>query len=198
MSIVFWLLAVTAYLCGSIPFAKIVGWRYGIDIQRHGSGNIGFANTVRLLGWKAGFKVLPGDVLKGLVPTALAVHYLPAGDLFGLLAIALLAVLGHIFPVWLRFRGGKGIATGLGVTLVLCPAAGLIGLAIYVAAFLLFRQSAPASLLAAWTIPLWCLLYRPEYALFYTVLALLLVWTHRSNLKLMAARMAARLQTGRP
>ena len=63
MSAIFWLIVVFAYLCGSIPFAKIVGKLYGIDIQKHGSGNIGFANTVRVLGWKAGLMVLPGDVL---------------------------------------------------------------------------------------------------------------------------------------
>jgi glycerol-3-phosphate acyltransferase PlsY len=76
MSTTFLLLIGFAYLCGSIPFGKIVGTIYGIDIQKHGSGNIGFANTVRVLGWKAGLMVLPGDVLKGTIPVLIAQHYL--------------------------------------------------------------------------------------------------------------------------
>jgi glycerol-3-phosphate acyltransferase PlsY len=173
-----------AYLCGSIPFAKIVGWRHGIDIQKHGSGNIGFANTVRVLGWKAGFLVLPGDVLKGVAPVLLAQPYL---ELNQLLLVALAAVAGHVFPVWLKFRGGKGIATGLGVTLVIAPLVGLAGALIYALGFWRFKKSAPASLVAAWSLPILCLAYYPEYALFYLGLAVVTVWTHRMNIQAMLA-----------
>lgn len=169
-----------AYLCGSIPFGKVVGKFYGIDIQKHGSGNIGFANVVRVLGWKAGPIVLIGDVCKGLIPVLLARNYL---DSYQILAVAIATVAGHIFPIWLKFRGGKGIATGLGVTIVISPILGLLGLLIYLLSFVRFRKSAPSSLTAIWCLPLICLISLRQYALFYFVLALIATWAHRNNIR---------------
>lgn len=178
-------LIILAYLCGLIPFGKIVGKFYGIDIQKHGSGNIGFANVVRVLGLKAGLMVLPGDVLKGTIPVLIATHYLGLDQVF---VVALAAVLGHIFPIWLKFKGGKGIATGLGVTLVLSPIVGCLALLVYVLGFVFFRKSAPSSIIAAWSLPLLCWAFYPKYALFYLVLAVVTIWTHRTNIKMMLAR----------
>ncbi|MBI1857028.1 glycerol-3-phosphate 1-O-acyltransferase PlsY [Candidatus Saccharibacteria bacterium] len=187
MDTTFWWLVALAYLCGSVPFAKIVGKMYGIDIQKHGSGNIGFANTVRVLGWKAGFMVLPGDVLKGTAPTLLATKYL---DTNLVMIVALFAILGHIFPIWLKFKGGKGIATGLGVTLVINPVIGCLAPAVYLVSFYFFRKSAPSSITAAWSLPLFCLALYPKYTYFYLVLAFVTVWTHRNNIRVMLSERA--------
>jgi len=176
----YFILIVFAYLCGSIPFGKIVGKLYGIDIQKHGSGNIGFANVVRVLGWKASPIVLLGDIGKGLLPVIIARQYLSG---YQILVVALAAVAGHIFPVWLKFKGGKGIATGLGVTLVISPLIGGLGLLIYLMGFAKFRKSAPSSLIAIWCIPLLCLAFVPRDTLFYIGLASLASWAHRNNIR---------------
>lgn len=173
-------LAVFAYLLGSIPFGKIVGNRRGIDIQKHGSGNIGFANAFRVLGWKPSLIVLAGDILKGLIPVLIAVQFLPN---YQILIVGLAAVVGHIFPVWLGFKGGKGIATGLGVTLVLTPLVGLLGALVYIAAFAYFRKSGPSSVVAAWSLPIFCAVISPQYTWFYISLGFLALWTHRNNLR---------------
>jgi glycerol-3-phosphate acyltransferase PlsY len=187
MSMIFMALLLFSYVCGSIPFAKIVGFRYGIDIQKQGSGNIGFANVVRVLGWRAGLMVLPGDILKGFIPVILAQQYL---GLDQVLAVGLAAIAGHVFPIWLRFRGGKGIATGLGVTLAISPVVGGLGLLVYLLGFVAFRKSAPSSIVAAWSLPLLCLAFYPKYALFYLGLALVTVWTHRNNIQQLRKRAA--------
>lgn len=176
-----------AYLCGSIPFGKIVGKFQGIDIQKQGSGNIGFANVVRVLGWQAGAIVLTGDVMKGFMPVLIAKHYLNG---YQILVVALAAVAGHIFPIWLKFRGGKGVATGLGVTLALSPLLGGLGLLIYLLSFAKFRKSASASLIATWCLPLLCFAFLSRFALFYLGLALLATWAHRNNLQQMVKETA--------
>ena len=177
----FALLVLLSYLFGSIPFGKVAGYFKGIDIQRAGSGNIGFANAVRVLGWPAGIMVLLGDVTKGLLPVLLAKDYLsdPQVMMVGLAAIA-----GHIYPVWLGGKGGKGIATGLGISLAINPLLGCLGFVSYLACITLLRKSAPSSVLGAWTMPFWSLtLGLRSYAVFYTALGLLAVWTHRTNLR---------------
>ncbi len=179
MNQAFLLLISCAYISGSIPFAKIVGRFYGIDIQKHGSGNIGFANTVRVLGWKAGLVVLPADVLKGFIPVIIAQHYLTLGLA---MFVALAAISGHIFPVWLRFRGGKGIATGLGVVLALSPLIGLLGAAAYTGCFLLFKKSAPSSVVAACSLPAYCVLFDHRFLAFYASLSIVAILTHRNTI----------------
>lgn len=168
-----------AYLCGSIPFAKLIGQYHGIDIQKQGSGNIGFANTVRVLGWQPGLLVLIGDSMKGYLPVALAAGLFSSS---WLALIGLFAIIGHIFPIWLKFRGGKGIATGLGITLALQPVLALLGLGVYVLTLLLTRKSAVGSILAAWSIPAWCLAAGSTLGWFYLGLAIFATWTHRTNI----------------
>jgi glycerol-3-phosphate acyltransferase PlsY len=180
------LLILFAYLLGSIPFGKIIGRRHGVDLQKVGSGNIGFANAVRTLGWRPALPVLVGDLLKGYLPTFLALR------LFGepsALIVATAAILGHIFSMWLRLRGGKGIATGLGVMLALDPLLVLPAGAIYLVTFAVVRQSAPGSLLAAWSLPLLCLATANPHSLFYAVLAAIVTWAHRTNLAQMRRAM---------
>lgn len=176
----FLLLVASAYLFGSIPFGKLVGKRHGVDIQKHGSGNIGFANVRRTLGWRPGLIVLAGDILKGLVPVLIAKQYLPT---YQILIVGIAAVLGHIFPIWLRFKGGKGVATGLGVTLALSPFIGVLGAVIYILALIFFKKSGPSSVAAAWSLPVFCVVISPKYAWFYIGLATVVTWTHRNNLK---------------
>jgi glycerol-3-phosphate acyltransferase PlsY len=170
-----------AYLFGSIPFGKFIGKHHGIDIQKHGSGNIGFANVLRTLGWQAGLIVLAGDIMKGFIPVYIANQYLST---YQILAVALVAILGHIFPVWLKFKGGKGIATGLGATLALSPLLGGLGIATYLITLSIFRKSAPASVMATWSLVLFSLAILPSYyAWFYLGIGLLATWTHRDNIK---------------
>ena len=170
-----------AYLSGSLPFGKIIGWRHGIDIQKQGSGNIGFANSVRVLGWRAGFLVLLGDVLKGFLPVLVAVWLSPDGILP--MVAAVLAIAGHLFPVWLKFKGGKGIATGLGAILVINPLMALAGVAIYLICIVNLKKSAPSSLIATGSLPFLALVVGQENFWFYAGLALLAIWTHRDNLR---------------
>lgn len=176
----FVLLCAGAYLAGSIPFGKVVGNLRGIDIQKQGSGNIGFANVRRTSGLKIGLLVLAGDILKGYLPVLAATHLLSTQQT---MVVALLAIAGHLFPVWLRFKGGKGVATTIGVSLAISLAAGLTAGAIYIAGTALFRKSAPASLLAVWTLPWAILIFTRHYFWMYVFLALVITWTHRSNIR---------------
>ena len=129
----FYLLFISAFVSGSIPFGKIVGYTKGIDIQKVGSGNIGFANSFRMLGWKPSLIVLAGDIIKGYIPTYYAIleFHLTVPTL--LIAIATIA--GHIFSPWLRLRGGKGVATMIGVSLALNPIIALMAILIWCAIF---------------------------------------------------------------
>jgi glycerol-3-phosphate acyltransferase PlsY len=172
------MLVVFGYLCGSIPFGKIIGNMHGIDIQKKGSGNIGFANALRVLGWKAGIVVLLGDVTKGFVPTYLATQH---STFTVTLCVGFVAILAHLFPVWLRFRGGKGIATGLGITLAISPLTGICGFGMYLVAVTFYKRSAIASLCGAWSLPLFAVYFEPRYVLFGFLLALLATYTHRTN-----------------
>jgi glycerol-3-phosphate acyltransferase PlsY len=172
-------LILAAYLSGSIIFAKIVGDHHGVDLRSTGSGNPGFANAVRVLGFVPALPILAGDVLKGYIPAAIGVSLLPSR---GAMLVAIAAVLGHLFPIWYSFRGGKGVATGLGVLLALSPGLGLPVAAIYLTSLATFRQSAPSSLLAAWSSPLLSMALGTPYTWGYLFLAGLITYTHRANI----------------
>ncbi|MCI0574380.1 MAG: glycerol-3-phosphate acyltransferase, partial [Myxococcaceae bacterium] len=127
------LLLVAGYLCGSVPFGVLVArWLRGVDVRQRGSGNIGATNVARVAGKRLGLVVLLLDALKGAAPVVLARALLP-GEAALQAAAGLAAVLGHVFPVWLRLRGGKGVATALGVAAVLVPWAALAGAGVYLA-----------------------------------------------------------------
>ncbi len=167
-----------AYICGSVPFAKIVGQYYGVDIQKRGSGNIGFANVLRVLGWKAAIPVLVLDVGKGFLPTVLA-YVLFDGTVAFL--IGFLAVLGHLAPVWLRFRGGKGVATSLGVVLAVTPLVGLIGFLVYILMSVIVKTSSVASLAAGISVLVAGVLLYPPFWWAYTALLLTVGFKLRKN-----------------
>ena len=185
---------VASYLLGSIPFGYLAGRLAGIDIRQAGSGNIGATNVVRVLGKRYGYPVFLLDFLKGLGAVEIAIVFARATqpqcgspELYGIVA-AFGSVIGHSFPPWLKFRGGKGVATSAGALFGLMPLAMLIGIAIWIVVFWLTRYVSLASLVTAITLPLViAILTRLNgdhaMALFYSSLciAAVVVWQHRSN-----------------
>jgi glycerol-3-phosphate acyltransferase PlsY len=183
------LLLIVSYLLGSIPFGVIVGraWR-GVDVRKHGSGNIGFANVLRVLGPGPGLVVLLGDALKGLGPVLIGRSLLNSWlvrqpDLW-LLAVALAPILGHSFSVFLRFRGGRGVATTAGTLLGMCWAAALVALGVWLLVVGVTRYISLGSMLAACTVPLYMALsgIRFEWGLFWSAVAALVIARHIPNL----------------
>jgi len=177
-------LLVVAYLAGSIPTSYLAGRLAGVDLRRLGSGNLGGTNVYRVLGWKAAVPVVAVDIAKGLVPTWL----FPSWDgsaLTGLaLAYGLCAIAGHIWPVFLKFRGGKGVATSGGVLLALAPVALLVGGLLWAGMVMVTRIVSLASLTAATAIPIIAYLVDAPWptVAFSAGLAALVWYTHRDNL----------------
>ena len=171
---------VIGYLFGSIPFGKLAGNIFGVDIQKKGSGNIGFANVRRHLGWRAGVAVLAGDMLKGYAPVALAANYLTAG---WVLIVAAFVLSGALFSVWLNFKGGKGVAATVGYSLAINFLMGTAAGLIYLAGTAFFRKSAPASLVAVWTLPVMAIFLSWKHGLFYLLAAIVITWAHRHNIQ---------------
>jgi len=177
MNLIFFILF--SYLLGSVPFGKLVGKKYGVDIQKKGSGNIGATNALRLLGWKPGVIVLVLDVIKGYIPIKLALQFLPLNQV---LIIGLITILAHIFPIWLKFKGGKGVATGLGVVLATNPSITMIALIIFLTVFLLTKIVSLSSIFSAWALFVVSYFVSPNLTVFFLILAIILTWTHRENI----------------
>lgn len=154
------LFPIIGYLVGAIPFGLVIGKMVGVDVRTQGSRNIGATNVNRVLGKKLGILTLFCDCLKGLLPMLAAAALLPEADARELTVAAtgVLAVLGHMFPIYLKLIGGKGVATGLGVFLYLSPAAIAISLVVFVATVSLTGFVSAGSLLASGLIPLWLFL----------------------------------------
>jgi glycerol-3-phosphate acyltransferase PlsY len=169
------------YLLGSIPFGLIFSWLAGAgDVRKIGSGNIGATNVLRTGKKWAAAATLIFDAGKGAAAVFIARRY---GPELAVIAAALGAFLGHVFPIWLKFRGGKGVATFLGVTLALSWPVGLFAAATWAAAAAIWRISSLSALIAALATPLYfALLGKGVYALIALVLALLIVLTHRENI----------------
>ncbi len=182
-----------AYLLGSIPFGYIAGRIAGVDIRRHGSGNIGATNVLRELGRKYGSPVFFADTLKGFLAVRLALWAgdgQPAGSCHLGVAAAICAVLGHAFPVWLGFRGGKGVATSMGACLGLLPLVTLVAVAVWLITFAFFRFVSLASIVAAASLPVSvCLITasngrsRGLLLGFTLAIAALVTMRHRSNIR---------------
>jgi glycerol-3-phosphate acyltransferase PlsY len=181
-----------AYLAGSVPFGLLAGRLAGRDVRAAGSGNIGATNAARVLGKGWGALVLVLDAAKGFLPALLAARTLAP---WLAAAAGLLAVLGHVLPVWLRFRGGKGVATGFGVFLALAPwAAGAAGL-VYLVVIALTRRSSAGSLAAVTALPLavWLTRAPPATLALAAVVWLIIVLRHRENLGRLRAGTEGRL-----
>ena len=184
-----------SYLLGSVPFGYLAGRLAGIDIRKVGSGNVGATNVVRVLGKRFGYPVFALDFLKGFGAVLISMLAAPgkppawnSSEIFGILA-AMSSVLGHLYPPWLKFKGGKGVATSAGALLALAPVATLIGVAIWIIVFWLTGYVSLASMIAAVTLPIVILIMgshdsRNGKALVYAsaCVAAVVVWRHRSNL----------------
>ena len=184
------LIFLAAYVCGSIPFGLLLGKLFGAtDVRKTGSGNIGATNVARSAGLSAGIMTLVLDAAKGAVPVWLARHYFPDHAAFQILA-GLGALAGHCFPVWLKFRGGKGVATAAGVFLVLCLPAALGALLVFALVVGFWRYVSLASVSAAAAMPLLVyFLWAPHFAPPISVTvgslaaAMLIVYKHDANLQ---------------
>jgi glycerol-3-phosphate acyltransferase PlsY len=182
MDTMFWLLATLAYLLGSLSFAILLSRLFGTgDPRAQGSGNPGATNMLRVAGKKLAILTLLGDLLKGLLPVLVARYC--GFDIQQQAWIGLAAVLGHLYPLYFRFRGGKGVATAAGMLLGLYPPAALLAICVWLLTFHLTRTSSLAALIATpLTLPLlaW---QQPGALLPMTVLTGLIVWRHRGNLR---------------
>ncbi|MDQ6824805.1 MAG: glycerol-3-phosphate 1-O-acyltransferase PlsY [Candidatus Eremiobacteraeota bacterium] len=191
------LLLVGAYLIGSIPFGIIVGKGiFGVDPRSVGSGNIGAANALRALGKWGAVMVLIGDIVKGVVPVIIASHWLPYGH-WGIAAAGLATIVGHNWSIFLNFRGGKGVATGLGVLVVLSWQATFVFALVWLATVALTRYSSLASMVASAAVPVSLILLRaPTWYTVYGVIALALVlWRHAGNMQRLMAGTELRIGT---
>ncbi|MDA1279686.1 MAG: glycerol-3-phosphate 1-O-acyltransferase PlsY [Chloroflexi bacterium] len=190
-----------AYLVGAIPFGVLLGkiWR-GIDIRRYGSGGTGATNVARTLGPRAGAAVLASDVTKGLLVTGIA-RYVIHADPWVIAAAGTVTVLGHMFPAYIGFKGGKGVATGFGALLIVSPIAAVIamtGVAIaaltrYVSLGSIIGSAVSLGSLAVfsafeiWGHDLW-------YLLFAIPVATMIIWSHHANIDRLAKGGEARLE----
>jgi acyl phosphate:glycerol-3-phosphate acyltransferase len=181
-----WLL-VAAFAVGSFPTGIIVARLRGVDLRKVGSGNIGATNVGRAMGKTWAALVLVVDALKGYGPTALAAHLgVPP---LAVAAVAITAVLGHMFSIFLKGRGGKGVATSLGAALALAPLAALACAAVYAVVFALVRISSVGSLSAVLAFPAALALLgdrQPPHYAFAAVMAILVIARHKDNIRRLA------------
>lgn len=181
-----------AYLLGSIPFSYLVARARGVDLQQVGSGNIGGANVWRACGFGPFVVAATCDVLKGMLPTLAALYLLP-GSPGAVILVGVAAILGHTFSLFLKFKGGKAVATSGGVLLAIFPLLIPFGLVAWTVAFLLTRMSSVGSLTAA-AVELFlgtALFVRGQmplaYAIFIWAMGLFIVYLHRSNIQRLLA-----------
>ncbi len=177
------------YWAGAVPFGVLIAKWLGVDIREHGSGNIGATNVTRVLGAVPGAIVLVLDAMKGALPVWLAIRY--SGEPWLVMATGLAAILGHCFSPFLEFRGGKGVATAMGVFLVLDPAATAIGVLTFISVLEMTKVPALVSLSAALMIALTFAYHSErEAATLAFITFALMIYTHRGNI--------AKLRKGKP
>ncbi|MCX7750560.1 MAG: glycerol-3-phosphate 1-O-acyltransferase PlsY [Candidatus Bipolaricaulota bacterium] len=185
-------IAIAGYLLGGIPTAYLAGRLKGVDLRRHGSGNVGGTNAVRVLGWRVGIPVLALDILKGYAAGGLLPRLPWVGDPVYLgLAAGLGAVLGHVFTPYLGFRGGKGVAAGAGVLLALAPLPTLIASSVFLVLAFSTGIVSVGSLGATAALPLAAFLLdrfagipvHPAVQGLAVGLVPFVVWTHRGNVR---------------
>lgn len=186
------ILIILAYILGSIPTSIWIGkFFYGIDIREHGSGNAGATNTFRVLGKKPGIIVLIIDILKGSAAVSLAYWFeevLPANEFIDIeIGLSIACVFGHIFPVFAGFRGGKGVATLLGSTIIITPISCALALVVFLIILFSTRYVSLSSMSAGVSYPfiLHFILHNqnPSLTIYSILIALLLIITHRKNIR---------------
>ena len=194
MWLIIFALCALGYLFGSFPAGYIAGRMAGVDVRTLGSGNIGATNVLRVLGKRWGYTVFFIDAFKGFAAVRLAfflVKGLPAAqpyaEYFAILT-AVMCIVGHTFPVWLGFKGGKGVATSAGALFGLMPLVVPFVVLIWVVAFETTRYVSVASIVAAISLPIvvglslrWKFLEGPAFLYFSILIGLLVLWSHRSN-----------------
>jgi len=180
-------LVIASYLLGSVPTGLLLGKALGVDIRASGSGNIGATNVYRTLGRKVGIVTLLGDCLKGLIPV-LAARWLGLPDIW-VAAAGFAAFFGHVYTVFLRFKGGKGVATALGVFLGTSPAAVLIAMGVFALVIWKWRYVSLASITAAAAMPIVVAIIdqRPLITALTILIAAIVIWKHRENISRLMA-----------
>lgn len=172
-----------AYLLGSAPSGFLLGYFAGVDVRKAGSGNVGATNVARVAGKKLGVLTLLLDAAKGFLPVYLAREIGLGDGVTGLVALG--AFLGHLYPVFLKFQGGKGVATALGALLALVPAATGILVLVFLVVAVAGRIVSLASIVAAAAAPLavWLFAYPAPLAGTTLIMGLMIVWRHRENIR---------------
>lgn len=188
---IYLLLIIVAYILGSIPTAVWIGRKfYNLDVREHGSKNAGATNTFRVLGKKPGIIVLCIDVLKGLVAVLLMKYFVKNLDSdfqsYLLIGAAIIAVIGHMFPIFARFKGGKGVATSLGVIIGIYPEAALICIMVFLAVFIMSNYVSLGAITASIIFPITVIfIFKQSFSLeiFSVVLSFLVIYKHKLNIK---------------
>jgi len=177
-----------AYLLGSIPTGYMMGAWKGVDVRSAGSGNIGATNVARLVGKRQGLLTLVADAAKGFIPVTIALQLLGLGW-SSAAVVGTAAFLGHLYPLFLKFQGGKGVATALGVFAAWAPPAALVLIIVFAAVALLSRIVSLSSMAAALAAPiiLWIFSYPPAVVGSSAVIASMIVWRHRANIRRLLA-----------
>ena len=181
--ILFFILFILAYLVGSIPNALWIGKMFkNIDVRDFGSGNVGATNAARVLGWKLGVMVLLFDAFKGMIFIIIARKF-GLSDIYVVL-IGFAAILGHSYSIYLKFKGGKAVATSLGVMLVLIPKVTIILVIVFLLIVIFSGYVSLASISVAGLLPiLTYIMYNNIIALLSLVVGILVIWRHKSNIK---------------
>jgi len=175
-------LVIASYILGSVPTGLLLGKALGVDIRDAGSGNIGATNVYRTLGRKVGIATLLCDCLKGLIPV-LAARWLGLPDIW-VAAVGFAAFFGHVYTIFLRFKGGKGVATALGVFLGASPLAVLAAIGVFAFVIWKWRYVSLASITAAAAMPLFVAIIdgRPLITAMTLLIAAIVIWKHHENI----------------
>ena len=174
------IIATTSYLIGSIPFGFILTKIFlKKDIRDIGSGNIGATNALRTGNKSLGYGTLLLDVLKAIIP----VIYTKLNYPDYIFITSMFVFLGHVFPLWLKFKGGKGVAPYVGILFSINLIYGIVFVSIWIITFLISKYSSLASLIASFTIPIYLLFFNNENLIFFSIMFVLIFYTHRENVK---------------
>ena len=183
-----------AYLLGSIPTGLLLGRLYGIDVRQEGSGNIGATNLYRTVGRKVGIITLVGDCLKGMLPVLLAWQLGMTEPMQAWVGLA--AFCGHVFSIFLLFKGGKGVATALGVYLALAPLAVLGALAVFILLVLIWRYISLGSIVAAAVMPvmIWFRPHTLQLLIATALISAIVIIKHHTNISRLIAGTESRFK----
>lgn len=182
----FFLFYIFAFSLGSIPWGYLIGKLRGIDLRKTGSGNIGATNVLRVIGKKEALATLLLDISKGFIPVILAQLLYPSEkNLILMGTVGIVSILGHCFTPFLKFKGGKGVATSIGVILAYTPIAGLITISIWMLTFKIFRISSLGALMAFGLLPLnvYILNYSSEAIILTLLITAIIYFRHIENIK---------------